>query len=157
MGMVDGGRPRVTNEWEHRYIANFVQRNRKLNVPAVRTLFRRTYGRLISAFYNTTTTADVNLRSGRPLKVPRLTRQYLRFKSTYTAIYCSGKTSFFQTSSGLVWRVSARRLKGLKCFGVVLCTVEGLHQCVIGAWSVRDRCVIVCDWCVIMRNGRMIV
>lgn len=72
-----GGRQTVTNAREDRYIANFVRRNRNITVPAVRTHFRRTFGRLISERTLRRRLAEANLRSRRPLRVPRLTRQHI--------------------------------------------------------------------------------
>ena len=70
------GRHRVTDEREDRYIANFVRRNRNISVTAIRTHFRRTYGRLISSPTIRRRLAGANLRSRRPLRVPRLTRAH---------------------------------------------------------------------------------
>ena len=72
-----GGRPRVTNEREDRYVVNFTRRNRSITVPVLRTHFRRTYGRVISGRTLRRRLASANLRSRRPLRVPRLTRQHI--------------------------------------------------------------------------------
>lgn len=64
------GRHRVTDEKE----ANFVRRKRNITVTAVRTHFRRMYGRFISRPTIRRRLAVAKLRSRRPLRVPRLTR-----------------------------------------------------------------------------------
>lgn len=81
------GRHRVTDEREDRYLANFVRRNRNITVTAVRTHFRRTYGRFISRPTIRRRLAGANLRSRRPLRVPRLTRAHRAVRLAWGRIH----------------------------------------------------------------------
>lgn len=71
------GRPRVTNDREDRYVTNFVRRNRSVSITALRGHFQRTYRRVISSTTIRRRLHSGNLRSRRPLRVPRLLPRHI--------------------------------------------------------------------------------
>lgn len=70
------GRSRVTSVREDRYVANFVRRNRSVTVQGVQNHFQRTFHRVISRTTMRRRLTAANLRSRRPLRVPRLLHRH---------------------------------------------------------------------------------
>lgn len=71
------GRPRVTDQREDQYLANFVRRNPTVSITALRGHFTRTYRRVISSTTARRRLHAANLRSRRPLRVPRLLPRHI--------------------------------------------------------------------------------